>query len=308
MRYLAFQILLLSLSFSAISLANMTGNVDPAGTGHIRLIAEFAGAEGRTVALNITGPLDSLVVRDRSGLVLSPKVEDQDGYTLVFVTVPVDYLEYDISSDSFTDKNGSDWSFDLVMGSSENISDFESTIQLPAGAVVKSTNGAVQQAGDQLSISWSGSALDPSKRAHLRAGYELSPDQGSADPTALMVGGIAILAVVIIAIAFLSARKSARDSEGRKGPGVEEAKAVAQPVSPLESNPVFRTLDETDKEIVREISAQGGKTTQAHLYLQTHLPKATLSRRMASLESKGMIQRSQKGNRKLVSLTDVFGK
>ena len=65
-------------------------------------------------------------------------------------------------------------------------------------------------------------------------------------------------------------------------------------------------MDETDKEIVREISRQGGRTTQAHLYLHTHVPKATLSRRLVSLENKGIIQKSQKGNRNLVTLASIL--
>ncbi len=308
MRYLALQILLLSLSFSAIGLANMTGNIDDAGVGHIRILADFSGAQGKTVVLNITGPLDSLVVKDRSGLVLDPKTEDQPGYTLIFVTVPVDYLEYDITSEAFTDKNGSDWSFDLVLGSSENVSDFESTLQLPPGATVRSTNGAVEQSGSQLGISWSGTSLDPSKRAHLRAGYDLPPQQAAINPY-LIVGAVLLVLAVAFAI-YLSSRKAPRTGTGSPPPEPQPPVPEQQPPppSPLESNPVFKTMDETDKEIIREIHLQGGKTTQAHLYLHTHLPKATLSRRMASLEGKGIILRSQKGNRKLVSLTDVLSR
>ncbi len=296
MRYLAIQILLLSLSFSTIGLANMSGYIDQAGTGHIKLLADFSDSAGKTVELNITGPLDGIVVKDRSGLVLSPRVEDRDGYTLVFVTVPVDYLEYDITSDAFTDKNGSSWAFDLALGSSENVTDFESTLQLPSGATITSTNGAVQQDGGTLSVSWAGTGLDPSKRAHLRAGYSLS-DQSAGDPSWLIAAGI-MLALGAITLVYLYRRKPSKSPPASSEPAL----------SPLESNDVFKTLDETDKEIIREIHGQKGKTTQAHIYSYTHLPKATLSRRLASLENRGIIRKSQKGNRNLVTLTELITK
>ena len=296
MRPLAF-LILLSISISSAGLAYMNGTIDPSGTAHISFIEELPGAAGRLTSLNVTGPSDSVIVKDRSGLTLPARVSEQGNYTIIQAAVPVDYIQFDLTSDSFTDKSGDAWVFDMAIGSSENISAFNSTIQLPKGSVVRSTNGAVGQDGDVLNIGWSGSALDPSRRLHLKAGYDMVPEAQASDQTPLLLAGGALLVIVL---AYLLKRPKASPAM----PPPHPAEAPATPA--LESNAVFKTLDETDKEIIREIAAQNGKTTQAHIYMRTHVPKATLSRRLASLENRGIIRKSQKGNRNLVSLTELM--
>lgn len=292
-------ILLIALQLSFAGTAALGGAIDAGGSSHFFLSQSFDNAAGKEAVLNITGPSD-VVVRDRSGLVLPSRAVDSGNFTLVYATVPVDYLEYEMTSDSFTGKSGGEWQFDFVLGSSENVSAFNASIRLPEGAVVKSTNGAVSQDGGALGISWSGTSLDPSRRIHLRAGY--SVEAVAAQPDAVLPLA-AIAALLIIAFFVIRLRRGKETVSSR--PLVEPLRAA--PAS-LEDNSVFRTLDETDKEILREISAQGGKTTQAHIYTHTHVPKATLSRRLASLESRGIIRKSQKGNRNLISLTDLVVK
>jgi uncharacterized membrane protein len=297
MRYPALQLLLMALCFSAS--ANMTGSVDASGSAHLLLGVSLPDAAGRELVLNLTGP-SAVVVRDRSGLVLPATVEDSGNYTIVRAAVPVDYLEYDITSDAFTAKSGDSWSFDFVMGASENLSSFGSSIQFPPGAVIRSTNGAVQQDEGTLSIHWTGSGLDPSKRIHLKSGYEVPPESVQQDPIVFML----VLAAFLV-LAYLMVRFRPKREPLSAKPLLESIRA-APPL--IEENSVFKTLDETDKEILREISAQNGKTTQAHLYTHTHVPKATLSRRLASLENRGIIRKSHKGNRNLVTLTDIVMK
>lgn len=317
MRAPIFFILIATLSMAAT--AGLSGSVDPAGSASLVVRAEVPDAWGRTVTLALSGPVESVVVKDRSGLELVPAVAESGGYTQISVPVPSDYVEFAVVSDSFTSKNASQWNFDLLLGMSENISSFTASLKLPAGAVVKSTNGAVGGEGGTLAVSWEGKDIDPLHRAHLRAGYEFGA-QPMPDLTSL-TGLVALVLAFGIGYYLYSHPKAAATASQQQGSGIRPrasgsphpASGVSGPQVPgsgglpqVESNAVFKTLDETDREIVREILAEGGKTTQARIYLHTHVPKATLSRRLASLENRGIIVRSQKGNRNLVSLGEAL--
>ncbi|MFN7991027.1 MAG: winged helix-turn-helix transcriptional regulator [Candidatus Micrarchaeia archaeon] len=284
----AFLILLfISLSFPAMTMV-MSGQVDASGNSILTIQSNFSSSEGRNVSLALSAPLDSVSVKDRSGLDIAYTLRYANNTTYIYATVPVDYLEFVIKSDSLTAKDGPDWNFDLGIGSSENISSFNGNLSLPPGTILKSTNGAVT-GGESLSVEWAASGIDPQHKARLKAGYELSSQQ---DRSLVILSIVIALSVVVI---FYFVRR-------------KPEKTAAVPTNHLESDPLFKTLDETDKEIIREIAAQKGKTTQAHLYLHTHVPKATLSRRIASLANKGILVKSQKGNRNLITLGDVFGK
>jgi uncharacterized membrane protein len=295
MRALLIAIILVSASFTAgIVLA---GSLDSSGVSELVFKAEFNNSA--SAFINLSGPVDDVTVKDRSGLILEPEITVQEGRTIILSSVPFDYLEFIVISDSFTAKNGSTWDFDAGMAFSENITAFNASISLPKGAILKSTNGAVQESGDSLLISWKTDSISAGQIARLRASYEL-PAAKEADNTIFV---IAAAFVLILAIYFIAGRQkpsSAPEKSGKPGgSGPEEA---------LESNPVFKTLDETDKEIIREIKREKGKTTQASIYLNTHVPKATLSRRLDSLENRGLIRKTQKGNRNLITLTDVLEK
>jgi hypothetical protein len=328
-KLIPFQLLLLSISFAAITDLDLSGSLDGSGTADLKAVMLFSGSEGDEAYLMLSGPVDEVIVKDRSGLVLEHRIVTRGNDTLVYATVPSDYLEFDISSDSFTAKEGPLWSFDLGAGASENISSFTSTISLPAGTTLKSTNGAVAGDGSSLALSWETNDIDSLHRVRVKASYEIRPSQ-QPDYSILLIVGAAVLVAIAI-ISYFMQRKQAQKQRAQQkqqttastsqslpaqtlaSSARESAFSMFQPAvhepsgpSALESNAVFKTLDETDKEIVREIHRQGGKTTQAHLYLHTHVPKATLSRRLASLENKEVVQKSQKGNRNLISLTGIF--
>ncbi|MEW6036340.1 MAG: winged helix-turn-helix transcriptional regulator [Candidatus Micrarchaeota archaeon] len=288
MKGLFFFLSLFALSYAAIDSLALSGKLSESGQSSLDFRALFSDSEGRRVFLNLSGPVDSIVVKDRSGLILEHQLVQEGNSTLVYATVPVDYIEFEVVSDSFTAKDGSLWDFELAFGTSERVGSFVANVSLPPGAVLKSANGAVQGGGDSLLISWKGS-MEAGQRARLKAAYELA--QSSSE---LEITTVAAFAAVLLA-AYMLIRARAQSMKAKSA-------ASAPQMAPLESDPVFRSLDETDKEIIRLLHREGGRTTQARLYLDTHLPKATLSRRLASLEGRGLIQRSQKGNRKLVSL------
>ncbi len=314
MRPALIALLLLGATFATISGMGLSGTLDSSGTASIAAEAEFTGLAGRIACLNISGAADSVTVRDRSGLIITHESRTDGNSTAICATVPVDYLEFSILSSSLTAKSGSLWDFDLALGASENITAFNATLSLPAGATLKGTNGAVMSGDDSLLIAWSASNIDTAHRARMRASYELPRQEAAAPDYILMAGAGALLLIMLALYSFAlsplvrraRALPAAPLQPPDKGAEALERTGTPPPSPAIESNPVFRTLDETDKEIVRELLRQGGKSTQAHLYLHTHVPKATLSRRIASLTNKGIIVKSRKGSRNLVSLTDVL--
>lgn len=309
MRLIVLSLLLISLSLAAT--VQVSGTVAPSGSASMVIKTEIPDGWDLPVTLNISGPLRSVTVKDRSGLELESRVANQGNRSIIYATVPSDYIEFIIVSDSFTAKTAGLWDFDLSLGMSEQIDSLNASLRLPSGARLKSTNGAVEGSGNSLLISWKASDIDTAHQAHLKAGYELVGEELDLTP-------FAIAAVVLAAIAAYgiikgrSMKPAVPPSTSSFPPQPQSPQSSPpQPTAPppsLESNAVFKTLDETDKDILREIAKQGGKTTQAYLYLNTHVPKATLSRRLASLENRGIIISSQKGNRNLITLTDVIQK
>lgn len=307
------------------------GRVDESGKTVMKIAVEVPEGGGRNFELAFSGGLEKIVARDRSGLVLQPLVGRRGNNMLVGIVVPVDYVEFEIESDSFTSKSGGVWKFDLALSASEALESFETMLVLPSGATVKSANGAVRAEGNAPAVVWKAADVEKDKLVDMRASYELG---FVAIDYELVWFGIAILLAVFI-IAYLASKhrheagrdmgellglademhKELKKAAGSKGD--EEEKKPKKPkaagleenvpkTEKLKENAVFKTLDEVDKEVVREISARGGKTTQAQLYLNLHVPKATLSRRIAALANRGIVQVSRRGNRNLVSLADVW--
>ena len=296
-------LLLLSAAFSAT--VDLSSRITSVGSTTVIITAQFTESEGG-MYLNLSEPIKSVIVRDRSGLKLNSSIETQSNNTLIYITAPVDYLRLEITSDSFTTKEGSLWNFDFSLGMSENISNLSASLSPPKGSILKSTNGAVQGAGDSLLITWKAINITPGEKIRLKAEYELGvvypstvtqPATKNESRFPILIAAL-VLIILILAVAYIL--------KSRKQPVLVQKEIGG--FEKLESSNVFKTLDETDKEIVREIFRQKGKTTQSHIYLHTHIPKATLSRRLVSLTNKGMIQKSQKGHRNLVTLTDIFKK
>lgn len=255
-----FLILLIS-SLGANSVLDGGGNVD--ATIH----ANFEDSIGKEVYFNVSGFLNDLEVRDKSGLVIPHRIIEKEGHTLIFVTVPFDYLQLNFNSPTFTAKNGSTWDYSFSLSSSQNISEFSASLSMPEGTIIRSTNGAVIS----NLIEWHVKEISNKEKAILRASFELREvQQDLLLPLGIFIG-------FILAIYFLTKTKKTEP-------------------------PFLKGLDKIDKEIILEILRNKGKTTQAHLFLHTNIPKVTLSRRLASLENRGIIIKTQKGTRNLITL------
>jgi len=290
------------LIISAISYAgstlSLTSAVDQSGNSNLEAKIAFDQYFGKELSLYVSGDVESVTARDGSGLVLPVTHEQSGNFTRITVLVPTDYVEFDIITPYLTSKSGSEWEYELTVKLSEDVNNFSSVLLLPSGAKISATNGAVGTDGAGLAVSWAAGSFDASKKATMFANYTIGPE---GFDTTMVVSLVALFVVGVLTYFYLARNKT-------KQP--EKLEVLRQPqddkLEKLELHAVFKTLEENEKEIVRELMRQDGKTTQAHLYLYTHIPKATLSRRLASLESKGIIISSQKGVRKLISLTDVF--
>ncbi len=301
MRWLFLFLLLSSISFSIMSDYSMNVVVESSGATYFSSSITFVDAIDKEVTLCFSGELSNILVTDKSGFQIPFSIHQSNGFNCISFIVPYDYARISFESDDFTSKNGSLWDFHMRAFASENISSFNSQLTLPSGSTLQKTNGAVSSAGDSLKISWESQNINASQKLYLAAAYEITRVEGSNIQIVL-----AATIIVVAAAAYFFYLRKRRAKTEPKPLGTEIKKAVEAKESKteewLERNEVFRTLDEVDKEIVREIGRQNGKTTQAKIYLNTHIPKATLSRRLASLENRGIIKKSQKGNRNLITL------
>ncbi|MFH0885061.1 MAG: hypothetical protein V1861_05110, partial [Candidatus Micrarchaeota archaeon] len=259
-------LLLISEVHPGISNLGLSGSLDSSGTASLTIATDFFSSSGKTACLNISGSLDEIQVKDRSGLVIGHTERHENNSTLICAPVPVNYLEYSATSSSWTTKSGSLWDFDLSVGSTENISAFNASMVLPPGSTLKGTNGAVSSGNGSLIISYSARQIDTAHRARMRASYELAANtEQAAPPDYMLIAGLGILAlaaILFIAIQIKKAKAAQSPPLSQPPSPVTQTPASVHPVAPsaLESNAIFRTLDETDREIIREISRQGGKT------------------------------------------------
>jgi len=85
---------------------------------------------------------------------------------------------------------------------------------------------------------------------------------------------------------------------------LNKKKKVAFKNNPSQAEPIYNKNALTDRQarIILYLEKNAGKTTQAELQKVTNLPKASLSRNLNSLESKGIIKKERKGMTMLLTL------
>jgi len=283
-KFLFTMLILLGISLAQSVVSSST--IDSVGSVHTLVNVNLGGYEGKEVTLFLMNKVDEVVVRDKSGLILSSTFLEMENYTAVSVTVPYDYLSFEILSDHLTTKSGPLWVYGLSFAFSENLTSIHSHLELPPSAIVKSTNGAVSGNDGTLSINWQADKLNTGHKVSLRAGYELEA-QESGDYGIYLIVGFSVTILILLYFAIKTGKKPVQNMSDKI-----ESQAKSETKYSIESSSVFLTLDDTDKKIVREIFSNGGKTTQAQIYLNIHIPKVTLSRRLDSLENRGIIEKS----------------
>lgn len=260
-------------------------------------------SDSKSHSISILGEIEDLAVFDGTASPLKFNSSFIDGWTKVSFLAPFNYAELSFSSNSQTSKNSSLWIYSSKIKASEPIAFFESSLLLPHSSRLVSTNGEVSTKDSRIIIYCSSADISHSSIINLKESHELekSPDSSfTFDPIYLLIS------IIILSVSYFFWANNSKSNEGIPSLSEPSPTTPKTDFSKLEQNPVYKTLDEVDKQLVREIYQRGGMTTQAQLNLNTQIPKATLSRRIASLESKGILQKSQKGIRNLISLTDLI--
>ncbi|VVB57920.1 Uncharacterised protein [Candidatus Anstonella stagnisolia] len=303
MRKFACIVLLMFLLASLSPAATITrkGSIDFSGTDRITMEITRPNHPPQPFSFTTIGQIRNVEVQDALGNPIKPLILLSNGTTMVTLDAGVDYAHLTFSTDYLTYKNGSVWEYLSITIFSEPISAFDSTVDLPQGALVRETNGLLTYEKGRTIINWHLENINAGQRITRFGYYRLVPDENKDAFAALLPAAALILISALGAFLFFAARtrKAQKPTESGQHPLSLAQKSPA-------SSPIFSTLEETDKEILLSISSAGGRTTQAHVYSTTHIAKATLSRHLASLENRGLIVRSQKGIKKLISLGSVF--
>jgi len=301
--------LFLILAISPIWAAslNITGQTLSDGIVQMQIAAELPNKSGEAFLLMLPTTPDEMTITDRYGHEVRP-LPFQNGSGLVGAVVPGDYLLFNLVSNDWTSKTGEQWVFRFNLTPIQAIGPVNMRLSLPAGSTLHGLNRQVESKGSALVLVWSASRLAPNETMRMNATWN-EPLPTMSSPSSSLANWPVVAALVVLGAAALYWRLKIRPSKTRpvavKTNG--DPAPESSPSASIRSNPLYKTLESADREIVAQIASEGGKTTQAHIYLNTHLPKATLSRHLKGLENRGLIRRSRQGLRKLVSLSEQWG-
>ena len=282
---------------------SVKGKISPDGTDLITMIVNLPSSHGKGLTFNLSGQMDSLAAYDETGQKLDADVEIINGSTCVKLAIPNKYARIEMETNYLTSKTGARWTYNSTYAVDSQFDNFDGEVELPPGSFVRSTNGIQMDNGGTITVAWHYSGLDPDTLINRYVNYQIND---TADYTALYVAGAALAGSLLLLYAVLMFRKGKGKEirivhmhQTKKPP--ETAKKQS-----FEDNIAFAAMEETDREILRELHGQGGKATQARIYQRTHVSKSSLSRHLISLENRGLVIRSKKGINTLVSLTDVL--
>lgn len=273
MRNFVFIILFFIISNATTN--NMETKIFENGYTESKLIFKSEIPIEKNISFTINDPSASFNIYDKSGLLIEPIIDRTENQTYIQVMVPFDYLEINFKGNGLTSKIGPKWKFYMNF-SSMDIDSLDSRVYLPNGAVIEKTEGQISEG---LIVNFSNKE------------YEIEYKFTENNQTSIIIIG-AILLIGIGLVSFFVFRK----------------KNSNELLIKLQSGAIFNTLDSTDKEILEFVAKSGGSSTQAKINLNTNISKATLSRRLNSLEERKIITRIDKGNRKIVKLEKIITK
>ena len=279
------------------------GRIDASGNDLVTLVLNLPQSRGQAFSFNLSGQIESLSAYDETGKKLDADVKIINGSTAIRLVVPNKYVRMELATDYLTSKTGARWTYNSTYSIDTPLDNFDGEIELPPGAMVRSTNGIQAKGGGATTIEWHYSQVDVGAQINRYVNYQISETD---DYTVLYLAGAGLLAALLLLYAAIRLRSGGR--KGMPAVHVHQAKRPGEPTKKhsLEGNPAFAAMEETDKEIILELHAQGGKATQARIYQRTHISKSSLSRHLISLEHRGLVKRSSRGINTLVSLTDIL--
>ncbi len=300
----AFLILLLAGSIWCSSSVRISGGISLVGTDKIDLSINVA--KNQTVTYIVPGQIYSVKAIDGGGQEITPSVAFANGSSFIGLSMPSGHADVEITTDYLTSKTGNIWRFNSSSMFDTYFDSVDHRLVLPSSAVILRTNGIVQEQWGSKAVLWHYDNQSPNTPQNRFVTYAFTD---TPDYTGIILAAVLALSALVLIYVFKFAGKRQGAPPARGKPAERQllpGKGAMPAHGGLESNPAFITLEETDKEILRELRAQGGKTTQAHLLLRLHVPKATLSRHLASLERRELVRRSQKGIMKLVSIAPIL--
>ncbi len=299
----SFIFLLLAASIYASSVY-VTGDISPLGTDKISLSIDIP--KNQSITYVVPGQIYSVKAFDSGGQEIQPTVNFVNGSSYIKLLVPSGRATAEVTTDYLTSKTGNIWRFNSTSMFDTYLDSVVHTLNLPSGAVIIRTNGLVQEQWGGKAVVWRYDNQTADTLQNRFITYEIvnSPDYGWP----IIAGILAISFLTSVYMFKFKGKQQDAPPAGEKPAErkLQPGKGAAPGRGSLETNPAFITLEETDKEIVRELHVQGGKTTQAHLLLRLHVPKATLSRHLASLQRRELVKRTQKGIMKLVSIAPIL--
>ena len=288
---------------AAASSLSVKGIIGESGNDKVALVFSMLREGAQALSFNLSGQIESLSAYDETGRKLDAEVKILNGSTWIRLTVPNRYARIDMATDYLTSKTGARWAYNSTYSIDSPLDNFDGEIVLPPGAVVRTTNGIQVNSGDSVAIVWHYTGIAARTPINRYVTYQISQ---ADDYASLYIIGAALLASLVLIYAMLRLRSGKRQEirivrtyQAKRPDGNGKKRS-------FEDNPAFAAMEETDKEILRELHAQGGKTTQARIYQRIHISKSSLSRHLMSLERRGVVKRSKKGINTLVSIADAL--
>jgi uncharacterized membrane protein len=208
----------------------------------------------------------------------------ENGSAQISGTTNYPLLQQQITQD-ITSKNGSKWTLDLNYPDIFSEAVYE--IKLPQGAEITSISVPdgyrLANSGEKISII--GTLQNKALEAKIEYILETTPATVSTLPTII---GIIVIVLVAILVVYMALRKN------KKSQKPDKAKT---------EKPSYNKEALTERQLVIvEHLEKKGAMTQAELKKITEYPKAALSRNLAALEKKEIIQKERKGMTMLVML------
>ncbi|VVB57456.1 MarR family protein [uncultured archaeon] len=310
-------VILALLSSAWASGLDIQGKILADGTAQMHIVADTGNAS-KPFWIQLPTTPKNIRITDRNGRTLQPLfIPGRDG--LVGAPAADGPLVFDFSSNKWTAKAGGQWAFNFSVAMPNSSGPAAFHLTLPPDSLLHGANRTVYAPDQELTLEWNSPGLRPGQPFSVGVVWESSP---AAGPVADWLGPLAFGALLLAAagIGWWQGRRMAEagTSPGRTGGarmagagGPQAPGADDSPVSKeeaLHADPLYLSLSSADREIVECIGREGGQTTQARIYLNCHLPKATLSRHLKSLEARGLVRRSRHGLRNLVSLSERWAR
>lgn len=292
LRVLAGLLLMAACASATINHYGAEVEVDPAGNARASLSLLLNASPGTPVTLRLA-PVSAL--QGPPGAVVVP-----GGIRFPATARNTSPVEIGFTTTEWTSKQGGLWNFSLPLSSDQTIQRARLRVAFPPGAVLQGFEpaAAITSRGS-LRLEWSSGPLPAGASRTFTARYLL---EGGGAPflSAETVGLFAASAVG----GFLATRVVRRSRAPPPPP------SPGTPAPPLEPTPrqrdLLATLAPREREVMEALLRAGGRVTQADLRTGTGLPKSTLSRTLAALQRRHLVEVRGAGHTNLVLLSELF--